>query len=315
MTKSMQKRMKKITKDGIFGGKNRQILDVEGKPLDEIAALREQERLEGATFNILTEEKAMDEDKDKDFVGKVKQHLKSNVAKDTELHKKKLLEKRQKKKRRMRDDDGGEGVQLASSDDEEAGQEYYESDDDEVAEAESASQVSIEEEKKSKKSKKEKKEKKPEGKKEMVYRPKVKEDEGPASEEHPKENHPQPKKDKKPTPEPKKETEQPKKPEPKATEPKVEEKTAEPAPVSKEETAVQSIVPKKSEKPKAPKKAKAEFGKENSNSAMNSSNKSSSDGFRLEIEQLQKLVLQKERDLGKLELLVDGQNRKMSALE
>jgi len=37
----------KITKDGIHGGKNRQILDGEGKPMGVLDAMREEQRLKG----------------------------------------------------------------------------------------------------------------------------------------------------------------------------------------------------------------------------------------------------------------------------
>ena len=38
-------------------------------------------------------------------------------------------------------------------------------------------------------------------------------------------------------------------------------------------------------------------------------------GIHIEIEQLQKLLLQKERDLGKLQMVVDTQSRKIDSLE
>lgn len=39
------KKLKKITIDGPFGGKNREILDGEGKPMESLEAFKEEQRL------------------------------------------------------------------------------------------------------------------------------------------------------------------------------------------------------------------------------------------------------------------------------
>lgn len=54
--KGSKKKIKKITKDGPFGGKNRQILDGDGKALDAIEALKEENRIGGNEMELETEE-------------------------------------------------------------------------------------------------------------------------------------------------------------------------------------------------------------------------------------------------------------------
>ena len=48
------KKLKKIKKDGHFDGKNRQVLDGEGKPLSDIEAMKLENRLRG-DMNLLDE--------------------------------------------------------------------------------------------------------------------------------------------------------------------------------------------------------------------------------------------------------------------
>lgn len=51
------KKLKRITTDGPFGGKNREILDGEGKPMDQMEAFKEEQRLSSLqnTINIVEE--------------------------------------------------------------------------------------------------------------------------------------------------------------------------------------------------------------------------------------------------------------------
>lgn len=125
-------KLRKITKDGPFNGKNRQILDADGKPLSSLDAMKEEQRLGGNEMNLETEEVANEKrlkHKGESFLDRVKRKMEENQKLDDKTNKAKLREKRMKKKRQNKerlgdfaagalqdqdsDDDAG-GVQLAS---------------------------------------------------------------------------------------------------------------------------------------------------------------------------------------------------------
>jgi len=128
------KKLKKITKDGPYGGKNRQILGMDGRALTEIEALKEDARLKGDKLGLTDEQEAIKQSKAEKLAGKesyldrVKRKMQENEEKDEEVRVSKLKEKRIKKKRRTKgdrkkeDNDDEEGVQLASQ----SGSEEYE---------------------------------------------------------------------------------------------------------------------------------------------------------------------------------------------
>lgn len=126
--KVSKKNKNKINVDGHFGGKNRQMLDKDGKALDDIQALREDQRLKGNELNIVDEEMAASQNKKHgkkmhdEFLQKVKKQKDQHVEEDEAAFRARLKEKRLKKKRMNMDrdsddEDQGEadaGVQLAS---------------------------------------------------------------------------------------------------------------------------------------------------------------------------------------------------------
>ena len=58
------KKLKKITKEGPYGGKNRQLLDVDGKALNEEDTLEENKRLMKKTLQIIDEAEARKQTKE-----------------------------------------------------------------------------------------------------------------------------------------------------------------------------------------------------------------------------------------------------------
>ena len=126
--KVSKKQKGKINADGNFGGKNRQLLDKDGNALDDVQAMREDQRLQGSQLHIVDEELAAAQNKQhgkqmqEDFVSKMKKHKRDNLEQDEAAHRARLKEKRLKKKRMHRDRDedleeaGDEevGVQLAT---------------------------------------------------------------------------------------------------------------------------------------------------------------------------------------------------------
>ena len=71
--------MKKITVDGPFGGKNKQMLGADGKKLSTLEALKEKHRLDGKEgVNVLNEAEAHKLSKSEDYIEKVKRNLEKN---------------------------------------------------------------------------------------------------------------------------------------------------------------------------------------------------------------------------------------------
>jgi len=95
-------KLRKITKDGPFNGKNRQILDADGKPLSSLDAMKEEQRLGGNEMDLETEEAANEKrlkNKGESFLERVKRKMEENQKLDDKTNKAKLKEKRMKKKR------------------------------------------------------------------------------------------------------------------------------------------------------------------------------------------------------------------------
>ena len=131
----------KIKSDGMFQGKNRQVLDKDGKPiLDAIEAMRQSNSL-----NLVEESDALRLPQS-DYLEKAKAKIKENVA-DKEVEKQRIKDKRLKKKRQQ-------GKMTKA--DEESGEEM----EARLATPEDSDEGYVSEEKPKKKQKKDKKEKK-----------------------------------------------------------------------------------------------------------------------------------------------------------
>jgi len=129
-----KKKLRKITKDGPFQGKNKVFFDAEGRAISslEYHLKKDQQAKSGAAapedeVNILKESDVDLTDKDqRKFLKRVKKSLKEHDEADTSLARQKLTEMRLKKKRKMKDRRGGGG-----QDDEDGGYEVTIGDPDE----------------------------------------------------------------------------------------------------------------------------------------------------------------------------------------
>lgn len=95
-------KLRKITVDGPFGGRNRQILDADGKPMTGIEALKESQRLDENGLKLIFEDEAAEllkNDNKKEYVEKVKAIMKKNLKVDEETQKARVKDMRLKKKR------------------------------------------------------------------------------------------------------------------------------------------------------------------------------------------------------------------------
>lgn len=131
-------RMRKITKDGPFQGKNKVFFDASGKPISSLEYHLKQDALAGKTQDqeedklIIREESeasSIGSEDEERYIKSVKTALKENVDADKQTARQRLTEMRLKKKRKLRarrgDDDQADGdesgvvVTLGGADNEE----------------------------------------------------------------------------------------------------------------------------------------------------------------------------------------------------
>lgn len=136
-----KKKLKKITTEGPYGGKNRMLLDAEGKPMDEEKMQQERQKELAVSLQIENEAEAKKKSgkEYESYIDRVKRKMKETQEQDTKLHKDRLKEKRKKLKRKHKDHyndygDEEQGVQLASNS--EVSQQSQHSDIDSVGEPE-----------------------------------------------------------------------------------------------------------------------------------------------------------------------------------
>lgn len=119
MTRTVKKKMKKITTGGHFEGKNKQLLGPDGKALTSIEALREKNRVDGSGLDILDEEDALKLKPKANYLDNVKSKLLENTKVDEQKHKEKLKANRLKKKRGLKEREGNYqqdgGAEVASA--------------------------------------------------------------------------------------------------------------------------------------------------------------------------------------------------------